>query len=287
MADLLRRVRGGWEGRPGRSPAGTPVRTYLRLAWTWCRAMAQYPASLVLMSLATSLGAVAEIGAVLVVYTHAGRLAGFGVHEGLLISGLATTAFGCANMLMGSVESLGQHIRTGTLDAMLVRPVSPLVQMATDRFAPRRLGRILPAAAVTAYALAAADVDWTPGRVLALPVLLVSGTAIACAIWVIGACLQFFLPDAREAAHSVTYGGQALVEYPLSVYSRGVVRAATFAVPLAFVSWQPALYLLDRPDPAGLPDALRLATPVVAVLLCALATATWRFGLRRYRSTGS
>ncbi|MEE2039856.1 ABC transporter permease [Nocardiopsis sp. CT-R113] len=278
MADLLSRTR---------ESVVWPVRTYVLLAWTWCRALAQYPASLALMTLSTALGAFAEMGAVFVVFGHAGEISGFGMAEGLLIAGMATTAFACADMVMGMVESLGRHIRTGSLDVMLVRPVPPLVQIATDRFAPRRLGRIVPGSVVTVMALVVCDIDWTAGKVLMLPVLLVSGTAICCAIWIIGACLQFFVADAREAANSITYGGQALTEYPMAIYSAGVVRAATFVLPLAFVTWQPALYLLDRPDPTGLPGFLRFATPFVAVALCAVAAAFWRFGLRRYRSTGS
>ncbi|MFD6950849.1 transporter [Nocardiopsis sp. TSRI0078] len=278
MADVLARARGSvlW-----------PVRAYLLLAWTWCRALAQYPVSLLLMTLATSLGVFAEIGAVVVVFVHAGRLEGFDLAEGLLVAGLAATAFSCADMILGMVENLGRHIRAGTLDVMLVRPVSPLVQMATDRFAPRRLGRIVPGAVIVTAALVACDIDWTLGRALMLPVLLVSGTAICCSVWVLGACLQFFVADAREAANSVTYGGQALTEYPLAVYGRDVVRAVTFVVPLAFVTWQPALYLLGRPDPTGLPDALRFTTPLVAVAMCLIAAACWRSGLRHYRSTGS
>ncbi|MEV2278174.1 ABC-2 family transporter protein [Nocardiopsis sp. NPDC049922] len=264
-----------------------PLRAYVRLAWTWCRALAQYPTSLILLTVFVSLGALAEMTAVLIVFGHAGELAGFGVHEGLLVYGLSATAFGCADMLMGSVERLGRHIRSGAFDTMLVRPVPTLVLLATDQFTPRRLGKIVPAVGALTVALVACDIDWTPARVLTLPVLLVSAIALCCAVWVAGACIQFVLPEAHVAANSLTYGGQALTEYPLAVYGGAVVRSVTFVVPLAFVSWQPALFLLGRPDPTGLPDALRFAPPVAALLMCAVAALCWRAGLRRYRSTGS
>ncbi|MDA2812215.1 ABC-2 family transporter protein [Nocardiopsis sp. RSe5-2] len=270
--------------RHGRAPR---VPVYLLLVWTWCRASAQYPGSLALLGLAQAFSAAAELTAVLVVFGHAGELAGFTAREAMLVYGLAALAFGTADLLMGSVERIGDHIRAGSLDTLLVRPVSPLLQLAADRFSPHRLGKVVPAAAIAGYALATLDVPWTPGRAAYTPVLLASGVAICCAIWTIGACLQFFITDAREVANSVTYGGQALTEYPLAVYGREIVRAATFTVPLAFVTWQPALYLLDRPDPTGLPDALRFAPPAVAAVLCALAALAWRTGLRRYRSTGS
>lgn len=269
------------------APVPWSLGAYPRLAWTWCRAMAQYPISLAGFTLASFAATTAELGAVFVVFAHAGRIAGFGIREALLFYGLAGIAFTLTDFLLGSVERLGDHIRKGTFDTMLVRPVSPLVQLATDEFSPRRLGKVVPGAIALAYALAHAGVHWTPGRVAMVPLLVVSGMVICGSVWVIGACVQFFVTEAGEVANSVTYGGQALSEYPLAIYGRGIVRAVTYVVPLAFVSWQPGLYLLGRPDPLGMPAALRYAPPAVAVVLFALAALVWRTGLRHYRSTGS
>jgi ABC-2 type transport system permease protein len=60
-----------------------------------------------------------------------------------------------------------------------------------------------------------------------------------------------------------------------------------YAVPGAFVAYFPALALLDRPDPLGLPDALRYASPVVAVVAVLGAGLLWRSGIRHYQGTGS
>lgn len=249
--------------------------------------MAQYPVSLALFTLTACVAVGAELAAVFFVFAHAGRIAGFGIQEALLFYGLAGVSFRSADFLMGSVERLGAHIRDGTFDTMLIRPVSPLVQLATDEFSPRRLGNILPAAVALGYALTRDGIDWTPARVAVLPLLIVSGMVICGSVWTIGACVQFFVAEAREVANSVTYGGQALTEYPLAIYGRGVVRAVTYVVPLAFVSWQPGLYLLGRADPLGMPPVLRYAAPVVAVVLAAVAVLAWRSGLRHYESTGS
>jgi ABC-2 type transport system permease protein len=57
-------------------------------------------------------------------------------------------------------------------------------------------------------------------------------------------------------------------------------------VPLAFVAYFPALYLLDKPDPLGLPRVLEFSSPVVAVITAAAAGLVWRFAVRHYRSAG-
>ena len=78
-----------------------------------------------------------------------------------------------------------------------------------------------------------------------------------------------------------------MTQYPLTVYPIEVVRAVTFLLPLAFVNWYPALYLLGREDPFGLPAVLQLLSPVAAAALALVAAVGWRSGVRHYRSTGS
>jgi ABC-2 type transport system permease protein len=115
----------------------------------------------------------------------------------------------------------------------------------------------------------------------------VCGTAIFVGLFVLGAAFQFVSSDASEVANAFTYGGNAMTQYPLTIYPTEVVKALTFLVPVAFVNWYPALFILDVPDPLGLPDWLRFAAPVAAVVVCSLAALGWRAGVRRYRSTGS
>ena len=64
-------------------------------------------------------------------------------------------------------------------------------------------------------------------------------------------------------------------------------RFFTFVVPLAFVNYEPALYLLGRPDPLGLPDGVRVLSPAAALAMAVLARVGWQQGVRHYQSTGS
>ena len=58
-------------------------------------------------------------------------------------------------------------------------------------------------------------------------------------------------------------------------------------VPLAFVNYEPALFLLGRPDPLGLPAFVRLLSPFAALIMALLARYAWRQGVLHYQSTGS
>ena len=67
-----------------------------------------------------------------------------------------------------------------------------------------------------------------------------------------------------------------LTEYPLAVYGKGLAMFLTFGVPLAFVNWRPALYVLNKPDPLGLPTWTGFLSPIVALLLALVTGVAWR-----------
>src|SRR3546814_18766531 len=81
-------------------------------------------------------------------------------------------------MFVGRIERLGQMIRMGDLDTMMVRPVPLLAQVCSNEFALRRLSRILLCLLVLAWA--SAYVEWSPLRVLVAVGMVVGGAAIYC-----------------------------------------------------------------------------------------------------------
>jgi len=179
----------------------------------------------------------------------------------------------------------------GTFDRVLVRPRGALFQVISEDVALRRVGRIAQGALVFAIALQLLAIDWTVDKVVVVAVALASGTviyfAIFFAIFVLGATFCFWTVQAKEATHVFTYGGDGLASFPLDIYRGSVRRFFTFVVPLAFVNYEPALYLLGRPDALGLPDVTRLLLPLAALAMAALARFGWRQGVRHYQSTGS
>ncbi|MFF3177579.1 ABC transporter permease [Streptomyces sp. NPDC057900] len=263
------------------------VRAYGLIAAMWLRSTMAYRASFVMTAFGNFAATAFDFVAIMLMFSHVDVLGGYTLPEIALLYGAAGTAFGLADLAMGSMDRLGRRVRDGTLDTLLVRPVPVMAQVAADRFALRRLGRITQGVLVLGYALVALDIDWTVTRVLMVPLMLLSGAAIFGAVFVAGAAFQFFAQDASEVQNSFTYGGNTLLQYPPTVFAKDLVRGVTFVVPLAFVNWLPALYVLGRPYPLDLPDWVAFLPPVVAALCWAVAGLAWRAGLRAYRSTGS
>ena len=114
------------------------------------------------------------------------------------------------------------------------------------------------------------------------------GAVILGAIWVAANAVSFWVVDGREMANALTYGSSFTTSYPITVYGPWLRRLMCYAVPAAFVAYFPALALLDRPDPLGLPAALRYAAPLVAAGRGGRRRRSiWRLGVRHYQGTGS
>ncbi|MGP9020621.1 ABC transporter permease [Streptomyces sp. BR1] len=277
-------------GLPPRSRfrnAADGIRAYRLIAGMWIRSTMAYRLSFAMTTFANFAATGLDFVAILLMFSHVDALGGYSLPEVALLYGASGTAFGLADLAMGSMDRLGRRVRDGTLDTLLVRPVPVLAQVAADRFALRRLGRITQGLLVLGYALLTLDIHWTPLRVLMIPLMLLSGGVVFSAVFVAGAAFQFVAQDASEVQNSFTYGGVTMLQYPPTVFAKDMVRGVTFVVPLAFANWLPSMYVLDRPYPLDLPTWLAFAPPVVAVGCCALAGVAWRAGLRSYRSTGS
>ena len=258
---------------------------YARIVASRIRSQLAYPGSFALDVVSQLLGQAIELVAIVVIFTQVTALGGFSAAEVVLIYGLAATAFGLADLAVGQVEALPDYIRTGEFDVMLLRPLGTLPQLLSADLQLRRVGRVASGLVVLVFALR--DVDWTPLRVAVAFVAPLSGAVIFGAVWIAANCVSFWLVDGREVANSVTYGSDFATSYPITVYGPWLRQIMCFLVPGAFVAYFPALALTGRPDPLGLPDALRYCSPLVAVVVVGVAALVWRTGVRRYQGTGS
>jgi ABC-2 type transport system permease protein len=97
----------------------------------------------------------------------------------------------------------------------------------------------------------------------------------------------FVTIQGSEAVNMLIYGGQYLASYPMQIYGSALRFLFTWLVPLGLAIYVPALGVLGRQGPAGLPAELAwLAGPAAAAFLVAGGLA-WRGGIRHYVGTGS
>lgn len=230
-----------------------------------------------------------EFGALAALFVRFETLGGWRLGEIAFLAGLTATSFKTMDMLFSGFDppDFGQGVRKGTFDALLLRPAPLVVQVLGSRFVLHRIGAIAEGIALFGLALWLVDVRWTAGKLAFLPVLVLGQMAFFAALFVVGSTITFWTVDSIEAMNILTYGGHELNQYPAHIYPLPLRRFFTYIVPTLFLSYYPALYLLDKPDPTGMPPAARFIGPAIGLAAFGAALALWRVGIRHYRSTGT
>jgi ABC-2 type transport system permease protein len=263
-----------------------PLLLWRRLIGAQIRSQLQYRLSMALDFVGSGLISFVDFLAVLVIFHNVPRLDTWSVREVAFLYALTSISFALTDMLIGHLDQFPQLIRTGNFAIVLVRPRSTLLQVFGSDFAVRRAAKAAQGAAVLAYAISGLDVHWTAARVLVAVVSIPAGMVIFGSVWVTGACLAFWTTDGGEFTNAFTYGGNFMAQYPIDIYSTWLRRFLAYVVPLAFVCYFPALFVLGKADPLGLPRFLELASPGVAAIAACVAGSVWRLAVRRYRSAG-
>lgn len=260
---------------------------YGRLIGAKIRAQMQYKISFLIETVSFLLLTGLEFATIAIIFNRFPSIGGWNIAEIGLLYGLTSIAFSLSEMIgRGFDAPFELMMQRGTFDTVLIRPLGSFFQILSAEFQLRRLGRTLQGLAVLGYAFAQAGIDWTPARVLAVPLTISCGLVIYLALSVIGATICFWTIKTPEVINAFTFGGRELTSYPLTIYNGWLRGLFLSIIPVGFASYPAALLLLGRRDPY-LPTWLVWLSPLVAALFFAAALGFWRFGVSKYQSAGS
>ena len=209
-------------------------------------------------------------------------LGGWSWAQALMVQGLYTVFDGMATTwLRPNLGAIVTHVREGTLDFVLLKPIDSQFWLSLRTLSPAGLPEIgLGVALLISGSLQA-------GVVLSLPVLLsvlvmlLAGGVILYSLWfLIAATSIWFVKtwNATEVLRAVLAAGR----YPLSAYPATLRLLFTFVLPVAFLTTVPAELLLGRVAAPMLLLGLALAGGFFVS-----ARAFWLFALRHYTSASS
>ncbi len=266
---------------------GAELRVYRRLVGARVRGQMQYRTSFALQMIGNFAINGVELLTILILFRHFDAIGGWRVGEVAFLYGLSSVSFSLAQGLGAGFATFSQQIVRGDFDRVLTRPATAFVQVLAADLQLQRVGRLLQGLAAFGLALRVVDVDWTLGRIVYLPVTVLSGTVLFVALFTLEATLCFWTTEATEVVNAFTFGGTTLAQYPLHVFDAWIRRLFLWIIPLGFVVYAPALYFLDKPTPLALPATTRFLAPLAAIAFAVGAGVLWRLGVRHYRSTGS
>lgn len=261
------------------------IRLYMR---TTLRSWFQYRVDALLRSVAVFLREGAGIIAIYFTLLKFDRLNGWNLQEMMFLYSLLFLTYGILIIFFTGLRDFGAMVRTGKFDRYILRPRGLLFQMIfvnADWFAAVGHGGL----GIVLFVSTAGRVGirWSPGTIVYYVLAVAGGVLIQGAIFLFLATLNIFLLETGSLKELLYYDTRKFAGYPISIFHRAIQCLMIYVVPMAFVNYFPAQFLLRKPDMAAFPEYFIYMTPLVGAVTYLLAYLFWRFGLRYYKSSGN
>lgn len=217
----------------------------------------------------------------LVLFAQRKSVAGWTAEEALVVTGFFMALKG---VLLGAIQpALGnvvEHIRKGTLDFLLLKPVDAQFLLSTSKLDLSHLADVIAGFTLAAYAAKRAGAPLSLAAVGLSLFVLICAVAILYALWIMVVSLSFRVVKIDNLSYLIVSTFDA-ARFPASVF-RGVLAIVfTFVIPLALMTTYPALALLSK-----LELSQGLIALSVALVFLAAARTVWLRSIRFYTGAG-
>lgn len=260
------------------------MRRYLRvLGLFWGTAIAaemEYRVNFILAALSSLGNLVGSLFTLSLFYRTGYSFHGWKWEEALVVLGVFTLLQGFSGtFLVPNLNRIVRQVQDGTLDFVLLKPISSQFWLSTRTVSPWGLPDIIFGFVLVGYAGGRLGIK-TSDYILSVPPLLF-GLAILYSLWfMLGATSIWFVKiyNVTEVLRGFLEAGR----FPMVAYPTAYRFFFTFIVPVAFLTTIPAEAMLGRSELSWLTGA-----GVLALGLLLASRLFWRFALRFYTSASS
>lgn len=255
---------------------------YFRYFSMHMKSQMQYKTSFFFVTLGQFLMAFSTFLGLTFLFDRFDSVGGFSREEVMLSFAVILMAYSFGEIFGRGFDRFPILIGNGGFDRVLVRPRSVIFQVLASEINFSRVGHTAQSLLIFAYVLPRSGVDWTPARILTLILMVACGSVLFFSFFILYAAFTFFTLEGLEFMHILTSGAREHGRLPFSVYGENVLKFLTFVVPLALVQYYPLLFLIGREE-----SLLYAAAPLFSLIFLLPCYGFFRFGLRKYKSTGS
>ncbi len=217
----------------------------------------------------------------LVIYRNTDLVAGWSRGDSFV---LAATVFLMNAIFTGfffSLNEIPQHVRQGTLDFIITKPVDTQFWISIRKFEFGQIGTFVAGLIMVVVGVTTAHIhpslaQWSGYLVLVIASLLIFYSfnliLMTTGIWLVRVDNLWVLGETLTQ----------ISRFPIDIYSMGLRRVFVYFIPLAFIATIPSSQLKNGFDPR-----MVVLGVVWALAFMAIARWFWRFALTQYTSASS
>ncbi len=258
------------------------IKLYIHYISINIRCMMQYKSSFFLNVTGQFLVSFTVFLSMFFMFKRFSSVEGFTYSEVLLCFSTILLDFSLAEMFARGFDSFSVMVRGGDFDRILVRPRGEIMQVLGSKFELTRIGRMLQAIMMFIYGIMASGITWNFSGILTIVFMIIGGTVVFSALFLIYASICFFTLDGLEFMNIFTDGAKEFGQYPTAIYGKKILLFTTFVIPYSLFQYYPLLFLTGRSS-----NILLMFLPLGACWFIIPALMLWKFGVRHYKSSGS
>ncbi len=253
----------------------------IRLFWsTTIAAALEYRLNFVFAAISSLGGLIGSLFGLSLFYRNSYQFAGWNWEQSLLLVGIFTLLEGIATtFLAGSLGKIYKHVEQGTLDFILLKPVSSQFWLSTHSLSIWGIPNILFGLSVVLYA--GSKLGLGPINYLAGILPIASAIMILYSIWFMMSATSIWFTK----IYNLTEVLKGLLEagrFPLAAYPSAYQFFFTFIIPIGFITTVPAEAILNR-----ISSETSIISLLIASLLFIISSRFWIFALKFYTSASS
>lgn len=253
----------------------------LRLFWsTSLAAEMEYRVNFVLSALSSVGNLIGSLFSLFLFYRTGYTFQGWSWEEALIVMGIFTLLQGFSNTFLApNLNRIVRHVQEGTLDFVLLKPISSQFWLSARSISPWELPDLLFGFLLVGYA--GVRLDLSIKNYLLSIVPLFFGFLILYSLWfMLGATSIWFVKiyNITEVLRGLLEAGR----YPMVAYPAAYRFFFSFIVPVAFLTTVPAEVMLGRGEIGWV-----MGAGLLAVVMLFVSVGFWRFALRFYTSASS
>lgn len=251
------------------------------------KSVVEYPGAFWAQTIAKIMGWGADIIIIYLMLSRFETVFGWTTFEVLFLYSMNATAYAIAGFFMWhAFQDLSQHVRNGTFDEILTKPMNPFLYLCSKSFTTAYVGNIISSVTALVVCFIKLEISLNFLSLLLFLLMLFGAALIHCALFMFSNIPVFWMIKS-DAIRSLRWNLESFIRIPISIYKRWIQIVLTFILPVAFISFYPSQYFLQKNDFLGFNPYIGYLTPVIGIVLFYLGYQFFKLGVKNYKSTGS
>lgn len=260
---------------------------YLNNILVGCRAQFEYPKTFIIGIISQWLGYGVQFVTTWILIKSFGNLNGWAPVEVLFLYAIQLITYGIAALFVANTLSLlPELIKSGDFDVILTKPINSLAYLMTINFNIGYIGHITLSIIIILICWNVIGIPISFSNIFCIVCSIIGGTLITGAILIIAITPSLRWVGENQLPQFV-FNLRSFINYPLSMYSKGIQLFFTFILPYGFINFYPIQHILNNERAIFNSPFVNIIPITIGIMFTLLARRLWYFTINHYYSTGS